>query len=426
MTLDRSIPPQIHQVDTIKIPHPIQYQLDNGITVSEINKGTQDVVRIEVLYDASRPVEDKQLASRYTATLMREGTANYDSKTIAEKIDYYGATLNSGSNMDFSYCTLFVLSRYVEATLPYLQEIMFAPIFNESELEKFRINQLEKLKDNLAKSDLLAFRKITEEMYGADQPYGYNSSAQNIEAIAKSDLHHHFDNYHTNDRCHIVISGKMPNNIRSILNKYLGQIQTNKKDKIIRTDFPSVSASKHLLPSDQTHQTAIKIGRRMFNRAHPDFANCFMMTTVLGGYFGSRLMERIREELGYTYNIYASLDPLVYDGYLTINTEVSNDLADKTVEEIKIQIDQLRQEKISKEEMTMVRNYIMGNFLNMVDGPFRIANFIKTLTVSKLQVADYEKIIAGIQSCTPEDILLAAQRYLNPDDLIEVRVGSQY
>jgi len=169
---------------------------------------------------------------------------------------------------------------------------------------------------------------------------------------------------------------------------------------------PSIGlhSSVHKVKSDQEHQVAIKIGRRMFNRRNKDFASAFMLNTVLGGYFGSRLMESIREDLGYTYNIYSSLEPLVYDGYFTISTEVSNDLVDPTMNEIYNQINILQQDKIPEKELDMVRNYVMGNFLNMVDGPFRIGNVIKTLSVSKMKFEDYEKIIDQIYNFYKEKI----------------------
>lgn len=426
MPADRSKAPLIHPVSRIEIPKPHYYSLDNGIRVIEINKGTQEIVRIDVLYDAGRPVEDKALAARFAAILMREGTAHMTAEQLAERIDYFGGTLSSGSNMDFSYCSLFVLAKYLEDTLPYLSQVMYEAQFDAEEIEKYRINHHAKLKDQLAKSDLKAFRQITESMYGASHPYGYNSDEAKIDAISRADLLEHYERYHTPDRCQIIVSGKLPKDIRLWLNKHLGQAKRKHVEKPGLTDFLPIKADKILLPSEQTHQTAIKLGRRMFTRSHPDFASAFMMTTVLGGYFGSRLMTRIREELGYTYNIYASLDPLVYDGYLTINTEVSNDLADATVQEIRQEIIKLQEDKISHTELDMVKNYVMGNFLNLIDGPFRIANFMKTLSVSKLPLETYEHIIQQIRECSADQIMLAAQQYLQAEDMIEVRVGSQY
>ena len=424
--IDRAVAPQIHNITSIKFPAVEHYLLDNGIEVVEVNQGTQDIIRIEVIYDASRPVEDKQLAARTTAAIQKEGTASFTSEELAEKIDYYGTSINSGSNLDFSYFSVFVLNKFFNEVMPILAEVLQQPTFPEQELTQHQDITLEKLKSNMSKSDLVAYRKITEEMYGSEHVYGYNSSEENISAITPADLHHHFKNYHTTDRCQIIISGKLNSSIRSTINATLGQVKTTSPNKGYTTPTVGLHSALHHIKSEQEHQTAIKIGRRMFNRRNEDFAPTFMLNTVLGGYFGSRLMESIREDLGYTYNVYSSLDPLVYDGYFTINTEVSNELVDPTIKEIYNQINILQQDKISNKELDMVRNYVMGNFLNMVDGPFQVGNVIKTLNVSKMKVEEYEKIIDQIYNCTAEQIQNMAQKYLQRKDMIEVMVGSGF
>ena len=424
--LDRSIPPQIHNITSLQFPPVERYLLDNGIEVIEVNQGTQDIIRLEVVYNAGRPVEDKELASRITAALQKEGTRSYNSEALAEKIDYYGSSISSGSNLDYIYFSVFVLSKFFSEVMPLLAEILQEPSFPEDELKTYKEITLEKLKSNMAKGDLVAYRKITEEMYGSEHAYGYNSNEQNISSIQRSDLVNHFTKYQTSDRCKIIVSGKIDKNVRSIINTNLGQIKTASNNKQFQIPTIPLHQAQHKINSEQEHQTAIKIGRKMFNRSNNDFAQMFMLNTVLGGYFGSRLMESIRENLGYTYNIYSSFEPLVNDGYFTINTEVSNELVDPTISEIYNQISILQNDKLSVPEIDMVRNYVMGNFLNMVDGPFRVANVMKTLSISNMEVAEYEVIIDQIYNCTATQIQDMAQKYLQRKDMIEVMVGSDF
>lgn len=424
--LDRTVAPQIHNITSLKFPPVERYLLDNGIEVIEVNQGTQDIIRIEVIYDAGRPVEDKQLASRTTVAIQKEGTKNYSSEALAEKIDYFGSSINSGSNLDYSYFSIFVLRKFFSEVMPIFAEVLQEPTFPEDELKTHKEITLEKLKSSMSKSDMVSYRKITEEMFGSRHAYGYNSSEENVSSIQQSDLVNHFNNYQTSDRCKIIVSGKIDASVRTIINNNLGQDQTTSSTKNFQASKKPIHEAQHKIHSEQKHQTAIKIGRKMFNRGHEDFAPMFVLNTVLGGYFGSKLMESIREDLGYTYNIYSSLEPLVHDGYFTINTEVSNELVDPTIKEIYKQISILQNDKISEQELDMVRNYVMGNFLNMVDGPFRVANVMKTLSVSKMEVAQYEVIIDQIYNCSTAQIQDMAQKYLQRKDMIEVMVGNQY
>jgi len=163
--IDRSIAPQIHSITSIKFPSVDRYLLDNNIEVVEVNQGTQDIIRIEVIYDASRPIEDKQLAARTTTAIQKEGTASYTSEQLAEKIDYYGSGINSGSNLDFSYFSVFVLRKFFGEVMPLLAEVLQQPTFPEQEIRQHQEIALEKLKSNMSKSDLVAYRKITEKIF---------------------------------------------------------------------------------------------------------------------------------------------------------------------------------------------------------------------------------------------------------------------
>jgi len=93
--------------------------------------------------------------------------------------------------------------------------------------------------------------------------------------------------------------------------------------------------------------TAVRIGRRLFNRAHPDFHGMYVLNTIFGGYFGSRLMENVREKKGYTYNIYSSMDTMMFDGYFYVGTEVSNNLTQKTVKEIYHEMEVLQNDLVA-------------------------------------------------------------------------------
>jgi predicted Zn-dependent peptidase len=75
----------------------------------------------------------------------------------------------------------------------------------------------------------------------------------------------------------------------------------------------------------QSHQAAIRIGRRLFTQQHPDWNGLYVLNTILGGYFGSRLMAEIRENLGLTYGIYSGVDSFSEDGCFYISTETTTD-----------------------------------------------------------------------------------------------------
>src|SRR5690606_33229750 len=127
------------------------------------------------------------------------------------------------------------------------------------------------------------------------------------------------------------------------------------------------------------HQAAIRMGRRLFPESHPDFPGMFVLNTVLGGYFGSRLMMEIRENQGLTYGIYSSVDSFARDGVFYISTETATDQVDKMLAAIRVEVDRLRRELIPDDELTMARNYLMGHLMTQIDGPISSLDYIKTM-----------------------------------------------
>ena len=97
------------------------------------------------------------------------------------------------------------------------------------------------------------------------------------------------------------------------------------------------------------------------------------VNTILGGYFGSRLIRNIREEKGYTYGIYSSVLSMVDASALIISSEVNARYTQQAIEEVFKEIRKLQTEKVSDEELQLVRNYMTGSLLQQFDGSFSLA-----------------------------------------------------
>src|SRR5690242_19469508 len=101
-------------------------------------------------------------------------------------------------------------------------------------------------------------------------------------------------------------------------------------------------------------QSALRVGRLTFNKTHPDYLSLKVLNTVLGGYFGSRLMANIREDKGYTYGIGSSLISMKNEGYFVISSEVGVDVCSKALDEIFFEIKRLTEEPIDDSELQLV------------------------------------------------------------------------
>ncbi|MBK8625029.1 MAG: insulinase family protein [Saprospiraceae bacterium] len=423
--INRKKGPISHKIDTLTIPEVEIYDWQNGTRVCEINIGSQDILKIEVIHLAGRSVEDHHLISRATASLLKDGCANKTSAVFAEKIDFHGASIKTASNMDFAYTSMYTLTKHADQIIPLLHEMYDLPTFAEDEIEKFKKLNIQKLKEELTKNEVITYRQITEEIFGKNHPYGYNSLESDYLAIDQTKIIQHFEDYYGTDNRYIIISGKINNHVRKQIFDYFGN--ENKKSKLhpYQSSNESPKGKKIQILSKNEHQSAIKTGFQLFNRNHPDNAAFFMLNTIFGGYFGSRLMTSIREELGYTYDIFSSVDQMLYDGCFYISTEAAPEYVPPLTKEIYHQMELLKQNKITEVELTMVKNYLMGNFMNMLDGPMNVSSFAKTMVLTDKHPSEFNIFAQELMDINAETIMNMAQKYFDEEKFIEIIVSPE-
>ncbi|MBX2929910.1 MAG: insulinase family protein [Saprospiraceae bacterium] len=421
---DRTQAPPTGDISQLQIPPYEVVTLSNGIPLYVVNMGTQEVVKLELNFHAGRPFETKHSVARATLSQLKEGTERRDGAAIAETLDFYGATLQTPYSLDTANLALYSLNKYFDKVLPVLAEILECPVFPQHELDTFiQRNQVD-LQIELSKPDVVAYRKITELIFGESHPYGYNSYAETYAALRREDLMQHYREHFVAGNCSIFLSGKIEPGMIALIDEYLSKaIRPGKTEPNLPDMTQDAPQRLHLSHAD-TVQSAIRIGRRLFNRTHPDYAGMYVLNTIFGGYFGSRLMANIREEKGYTYNIYSSLDPMRYDGAFFISTETGTEFVKDTLIQVYHELEVMRNEPVEEEELEMVRNYLLGGFLNMLDGPFNVADIIKTIVVEDLPAGYFESIVHTVKNITAEELQRLAQLYLQPGDLWEVSVGA--
>lgn len=381
---NRSIQPKMQEVSEIRLPQIHEHILDNGITLYEVNMGTQEVLKIEVIFKAGRPFENKKLVSRATAGLLREGTVTRKASDIHEMVDFYGGSLSSPIDLDTSNIVMSCLKKHFETLLGLLTEVITEPAFLEDELEIFKKNRIQTLKEDLTKNDVVAYRTITEKIFNTNHPYGYNSNEKIYNELSREDLIFHHKKNYTAANCEIILSGKTDSHTIALVNKYLGK--NIPKGEISKSNVitPSTFPQKIKIDVHDAIQSSIRIGCRLFTRRHEDYQKFYVLDAIFGGYFGSRLMTKIREREGFTYNIFSSLDPMMYDGYFYVGTDVGNDSVEPTIKAIYREMEKLRTAPVGEEELKMVKNYLMGFLLTTIDGAFSVAELVKMIKLQDL------------------------------------------
>jgi len=416
--------PKVNQISTFSIPEYQTINLDNNIPVTILQAPDPDVIKLDFVFNAGRYQENDRAVAKTTAILLKEGTKKMNSAKIAQTLDYFGASLSSDASMDTATIQVYCLGKHFKSIIPIIDDIIKNPIFPEEELKKFKSRIIEKLNVELDKNGVQAYRNFTEKIYGSDHAYGYNTIPEDYSNMRREQLIEHFNQNYIPQNCKVFITGNVTDDKIELLNKTIGSIENQKlMPKNNSFSIPEFISGKFKYSTERVHQTAIRIGKRMFDRNHKDYAGMYLLNTIFGGYFGSRLSSNLREDKGYTYGIYSSIDMMLKDGYFSISTDVGSQYSEKTLVEIYKEIELLQKSKVEEKELTLVKNYIKGNFLSLINGHLNSINIIKTIEMAGLEKDFYSKFVDEIIKTDEFRLLELANEYWNIDSFVEIQVG---
>lgn len=267
--------------------------------------------------------------------MLLEGSSNYTAKEINSAFDFYGAFINPYVQKDSSGVTVYFLNKHIDKILELCFEILFRPLFPVDELNNLQKKRLQSYFINREKVQNIANDRFFESVFGPSNPYGKQIVSSDFENVTKTILQKFHRNYYTLGNLAVIISGNIHKSAKEILNYNFGEHGFESK-KFGKNDFKIIGNKnrREFVEKKDALQSAIRIGSATINKKHKDYNGLLILDTILGGYFGSRLMKNIREEKGYTYGIGSSLMSLHQSGYKMIATEVGKKYTRKTLDEI--------------------------------------------------------------------------------------------
>lgn len=424
--LNRTIAPEIKDAVDYKLAlKPYEhFTLDNGIDVFAVNAGAQEVIQLEMVYYAGNCFENKKGIAAATNFLLKNGTTTKTAFQINEAFEFYGGYCNRSCYNETAVVTLHCLTKHLNTLLPVLHEMLEESVFPEQELEIYQQNSIQRLKVNLQKCEFVAGRLIDSYVYGAHHPYGVYSNIEDVTALDIASIKKFYQDYYINGKRMIFISGKLPEDIRTMLNKSFGSMAANNEQIVVpMIDRVAAKDKKYRIQNDPNAvQGAIRLATPFPTRHHPDFKKVMVLNTVFGGYFGSRLMSNIREDKGYTYGIYSYLQNHIQDTAWLISTEAGKDVSESAIEEIYKEMKRIREEKIGEEELLLVRNYMIGGILGELDGPFQIMAKWKNIVLNNLDESYFYDSVHEIKTISAETLMALADKYLRPENFYELVV----
>jgi predicted Zn-dependent peptidase len=424
-SLERIQPP-VFPVSKVTIPDAKSFILQNGVPVYMIDAGTEPIMRIEFTFRAGQAKEDIPLLASSVNMMLTEGSASYTSEELNRLIDYYGAFINSYNEKDSAGVIMFFLNKHIEKVLELCREILFMPAFPENELNALLRKRQRWYLVNKEKVQNRSIDQFFESIFGSRHPYGRQIREEDFTGLDSSLLKEFHTRYYSPGNMAVIVSGKLHKRTAELLDHFFGGIAASPADITDNNEKPAGEKEKKVhIEKNGSVQTAIRIGSATINKRHPDYPGLKVLDSLLGGYFGSRLMRNIREDKGFTYGIGSALTSLNLSGYKIISAEVAPKNLQKTIDEIYKEIRQLQEVPTGETELSVVRNYMSGEMVRMFDGPFALAESFRSAWEFGLDNNYYHRLWEKIMKIAPDEIMSLANTYYNTDELYQITVGSK-
>jgi zinc protease len=424
MSKSARVQPPVFPVSKVIIPEATSLTLGNGIPVFLIAAGTEPIMRIEFTFRAGLINENIPLLASTVNMMLTEGSVKHSAEDINRLIDFHGAFIHSYNEKDRAGLVIFFLARHIEVILELCHEILFMPLFPENELNALIQKRLQWYIVNREKVQNRSIDQFFETIFGESHPYGRQIKEDDFSGINPALLKEFHEKYYSADNMAIIVSGKLHPETSRLLDKFFGGVVSSKLT-LNNNNHALISSREKKIHIEKIGavQTAIRIGSPTINKRHPDYPGLKFLDSLLGGYFGSRLMKNIREDKGFTYGISSSVTSLDKSGYKIISAEVAPKNLQMTIDEIFREIKLLQEVPVEKEEFSVVRNYMSGEMVRMFDGPFALAESFRSAWEFGLDNNYYKLLWEKIMSIDPDEIIRLAQTYYNTEELYQVTVG---
>ena len=423
--IEQAAPPPPLEVSEFTLPRITETVLGNGLEVVVIEQPNMPIISLDMVFAGGSSAAPENLPglAGMTGALISRGTSQRSAQDLAGTIEQVGGSLGSGGGRDSLSVGVFALIDDAGLAFELLSDMALNADFPESEVERERQARLSSLEANLADPGFVAGRTFSKLLY-AGHPYGALTTAASLEAITRDDIASFYQSRSQPDNALLIIAGAIT------ADEGVGLAETHFADwqgSAQAVSFPALSppAETHIYLVDRPGSTQAEfiIGNIGLKGDSLDFFPIRVMNDVLGGTFASRLVQNIREEKGYTYSIGSGFSFPADVGAFTVSAAVRNDVIELAIAEVFKEIERVQNEPFTDEELNDAQAGILGRFalsLETYQDFVEVVSSYKRRGVDLSRLAQWPQLLNGV---TAEDVIQAANQYVQPDHFTIVVVG---
>ena len=403
--------------------------LGNGarLLVAEVSKLPVVSVTMVINAGAESDARGKEGLAQLTARCLTEGTRSSSALALAGRIEKLGGVIDSDAGWDTARVNLTCLSRHLDDSLAVLGEILTSASFPEEELERLRDERLAEIEQIRSEPRGLAEEAFMELAYEPDARYAMppGGSRDSVLSITRDDVaRHHAGNYSPANASIVIAGDVSPARAQAAAERALSGWAGKPARATERSVAAAASGKRALLVAKEgAAQSELRIGHAGLPRSHPDYFPFSIMNAALGGVFSSRINLNLRERHGYTYGAHSIIDWRKAAGPFVVSTAVGTDVTADAAREVLGELERIRAEELSADELSLVTSYLQGVFPIRYESTAAIAGALANLVTYDLPDDYYDTYRDRVGAVTTAEALRSAREHIKPESLRMVVVG---
>lgn len=414
MAIDRSTPPPVSDFGDISLNVPDPITLSNGMKMWIASNGEEEINKLSIYMTGGAFQESRPMQATACSIAVFNGNNKMSFAEIAEAIDYYGAWRSAHVDDNCTAFSMSSLNENFDKTLPIFIESLRTPTFPDSEFETLKRQLAVNCAMTREKVKYLANKEIMRLYYGENNPLATDPTPDDINSLTNEHMHNFHSSFYKAQNCNLVFAGNISDKEIATVESVLGEwLPDGEPAPQVEPPFCPADEMLKIVDKPGAVQSAIIMMLKTVPRKHPDYFKLRILATVLGGYFGSRLMRNIREEKGFTYGINASHNGRAFDGYVGISTECDTYHTWNVISQIHNEIKTLHDNLIPQQELETVKRFMLSDLAKTLDTPFNIAAYIGNMFCCGTYPSYLNDQVQEIKSVTSRQLQDIARQYLD-------------
>ena len=419
----QQLPPAPGPAPEVNLPSPYRFTLANGLKVILVENHKLPRVTFSLVLDNDPIFEgDKAGVLSALGSMLEKGTTSLDEEAFAEAVDMLGAnffTFSGGAYMQG-------LSKHKDAMAKLMSDALLNPAFPQEAFDREVKQSLSGLAIRSDNPNSISCRAVGALVYGKDHPYGEFETEDTWKSLTVDDVKEVYNTYFKPNQAYLVMVGDLdPQGAEQLAKTYFGVWQQG--------EVPNHSYKRPQAPEkryvglvdrststqsivDVTYPVELSLG-------DPDIYAARIMNHVLGGGGSGRLFRNLREAHSYTYGAYSGLEDDQLVGSFSASASVRSAVTDSAIQEILNEMERIRQNPVTEEELNNAKNYLMGSFARSLENPQNVASYSLNIDRYELPKDFFQNYLKNLEAVTLEDVQKAARRFIHPDRAIIVVVG---